>query len=49
MDVCFGIRRGSELECVGELQDSFAHKFANMFAASASRVDTNDSELFRRS
>ena len=36
------------LEWAGELRDSFAHKFANRFAESASRVGTNDSELFRR-
>lgn len=39
---------GAPLECVTELRDSFAHKFANRFAESASRVGTDDSELFRR-
>jgi hypothetical protein len=42
-DVC------AALEWTGELRDSFAHKFANRFAESASRVGTDDSELFRRS
>jgi len=36
------------LEWVTELRDNFAHKFANRFAESASRVGTDDSELFRR-
>jgi hypothetical protein len=38
--------RGS-CEWVGELRDSFAHKFANKFAESISRVGAEDSEWFR--
>jgi hypothetical protein len=39
---------GASFEWVAELRDNFAYKFANRFAESASRVGTDDSELFRR-
>lgn len=38
----------ASLEWAAELRDNFAYKFANRFAESASRVGTDDSELFRR-
>ena len=42
------VTEGASLEWVAELRDNFAYKFANRFAESASRVGTDDSELYRR-
>jgi hypothetical protein len=39
---------GARLDWVAELRDNFAHKFANRFAESASRVGTDDPEFFRK-